>query len=77
MSGWPPDALHRAAGGPKLKACKGVPMPGLDETKQFVPLKIAVLTISDTRALAADAAMRRISSPKRTLRATFRCGNNA
>ena len=26
-------------------------MPGLDETKQFVPLKIAVLTISDTRSL--------------------------
>src|ERR1700722_15265685 len=24
-------------------------MPGVDESKQFVPLKIAVLTISDTR----------------------------
>ena len=29
-------------------------MPGLDETKQFVPLKIAVLTISDTRDLKDD-----------------------
>jgi molybdopterin adenylyltransferase len=29
-------------------------MPGIDENKQFVPLKIAVLTISDTRALKDD-----------------------
>ena len=29
-------------------------MPGLDESKQFVPLKIAVLTISDTRSLKDD-----------------------
>ena len=29
-------------------------MPGIDETKQFVPLKIAVLTISDTRELKDD-----------------------
>ena len=29
-------------------------MPGVDETKQFVPLKIAVLTISDTRSLKDD-----------------------
>jgi molybdenum cofactor biosynthesis protein B len=29
-------------------------MPGIDETKQFIPLKIAVLTVSDTRALADD-----------------------
>ena len=29
-------------------------MPSIDETRQFVPLKIAVLTISDTRALADD-----------------------
>jgi len=29
-------------------------MPGLDETKPFVPLSIAVLTVSDTRALAED-----------------------
>jgi molybdenum cofactor biosynthesis protein B len=29
-------------------------MPGLDETKPFVPLKIAVLTVSDTRELAED-----------------------
>jgi molybdenum cofactor biosynthesis protein B len=29
-------------------------MPGLDESKQFVPLKIAVLTISDTRDMRDD-----------------------
>jgi molybdenum cofactor biosynthesis protein B len=29
-------------------------MPGIDESKQFVPLKIAVLTISDTRSLDDD-----------------------
>jgi molybdenum cofactor biosynthesis protein B len=29
-------------------------MPGIDESKQFVPLKIAVLTVSDTRKLADD-----------------------
>jgi len=29
-------------------------MPGIDETKTFIPLKIAVLTVSDTRALADD-----------------------
>ena len=29
-------------------------MPGIDETKEFVPLKIAVLTVSDTRSLADD-----------------------
>ncbi len=29
-------------------------MPGIDESRSFVPLKIAVLTVSDTRALAED-----------------------
>ena len=29
-------------------------MPGLDETKTFIPLKIAVLTVSDTRSLDDD-----------------------
>jgi len=29
-------------------------VPGIDETRQFVPLKIAVLTVSDTRELADD-----------------------
>jgi molybdopterin adenylyltransferase len=29
-------------------------MPNIDESRQFVPLKIAVLTVSDTRALADD-----------------------
>ena len=29
-------------------------MAGLDDTRQFIPLKFAVLTVSDTRALADD-----------------------
>jgi molybdenum cofactor biosynthesis protein B len=29
-------------------------MPGIDENRQFVPLKIAVLTVSDTREMADD-----------------------
>ena len=29
-------------------------MPGIDATKQFIPLKIAVLTVSDTRNIADD-----------------------
>jgi len=29
-------------------------MPGIDQTRQFIPLKIAVLTVSDTRSLADD-----------------------
>jgi len=29
-------------------------MAGIDETRQFVPLKIAVLTVSDTRSMADD-----------------------
>ena len=29
-------------------------MPGIDESRQFVPLKIAVLTVSDTRSLDDD-----------------------
>jgi molybdopterin adenylyltransferase len=29
-------------------------MPGIDETKKFVPLKIAVLTVSDTRSIKDD-----------------------
>ena len=29
-------------------------MSSIDETKQFIPLNIAVLTISDTRLLADD-----------------------
>lgn len=31
-------------------------MPGIDETRPFVPLRIAVLTISDTRDLASDTS---------------------
>jgi molybdenum cofactor biosynthesis protein B len=29
-------------------------MPGVDENRQFIPLQIAVLTVSDTRSLADD-----------------------
>jgi molybdenum cofactor biosynthesis protein B len=29
-------------------------MPGIDSARQFIPLKIAVLTVSDTRGLADD-----------------------
>jgi molybdenum cofactor biosynthesis protein B len=29
-------------------------MPGVDESRQFIPLRIAVLTVSDTRSLADD-----------------------
>ena len=29
-------------------------MPGIDEARQFIPLKIAVLTVSDTREIADD-----------------------
>src|SRR4051795_9468759 len=29
-------------------------MPGIDDSRQFVPLKIAVLTVSDTRSLDDD-----------------------
>ena len=29
-------------------------MPGIDQTRQFIPLRIAVLTVSDTRELADD-----------------------
>src|SRR3954449_11028319 len=30
------------------------PMPGIDPSRQFIPLKIAVLTVSDTRSLDED-----------------------
>jgi molybdopterin adenylyltransferase len=31
-----------------------VAMPGIDENREFIPLKIAVLTVSDTREMADD-----------------------
>ena len=37
-------------------------MSAIDESKTFIPLNIAVLTISDTRALAADLTSRRLRS---------------
>src|SRR5580692_7895693 len=33
-----------------------IQMSSIDETKEFVPLNIAVLTISDTRSLADDTS---------------------
>src|SRR5262245_37261229 len=29
-------------------------MPGIDQSREFIPLKIAVLTVSDTRSIADD-----------------------
>jgi molybdenum cofactor biosynthesis protein B len=43
------DARHKAGHDEKSTA-----MPSIDESKQFVPLNIAVLTISDTRSLEDD-----------------------
>jgi molybdenum cofactor biosynthesis protein B len=37
---------------------QAVPMPGLDESKAFVPLHIAVLTVSDTSSTADDKSAR-------------------
>ena len=34
-------------------------MPGLDDSKAFVPLDIAVLTVSDTRAIGDDTLQRK------------------
>src|SRR3974377_2019332 len=52
----PGDALLTGAKGALIRTakCKGTSMPGIDESKQFVPLKFAVLTISDTRSLKDD-----------------------
>jgi molybdopterin adenylyltransferase len=36
-------------------------MPGLDQSRQFIPLKIAVLTVSDTRVLADDKSGRTLA----------------
>jgi molybdenum cofactor biosynthesis protein B len=37
-----------------IQIAQGPPMPGVDEKREFVPLKIAVLTVSDTRNLKED-----------------------
>ena len=37
-------------------------MPGIDESRQFVPLKIAVLTVSDTREIADDKSAPQVMS---------------
>ena len=37
-----------------MSAIERALMPGIDESRQFVPLKIAVLTVSDTRDIADD-----------------------
>src|SRR5215212_6744152 len=36
------------------RACEVTEMAGVDQSRQFVPLKFAVLTVSDTRELADD-----------------------
>ena len=33
-------------------------MPGIDEKRQFIPVRIAVLTVSDTRTLEEDKSGR-------------------
>lgn len=35
-------------------AMKDLPMPGIDETRDFIPLNIAVMTVSDTRKPETD-----------------------
>src|SRR2546425_300706 len=50
--GW--RAWQPAGSRPMFSARQVIPMPGIDETRTFVPLKIAVLTVSDTRSLAED-----------------------
>jgi molybdenum cofactor biosynthesis protein B len=37
-----------------MRKIRGDAMPGIDQSRQFVPLKIAVLTVSDTRRLEDD-----------------------
>ena len=56
--------LHHVMAGPTLAGSGGdasgqgtawkQPMPGIDESRAFIPLKIAVLTVSDTRSLEED-----------------------
>ena len=36
-------------------------MPGIDETRPFIPLGVAVLTVSDTRSLAEDRSGRTLA----------------
>jgi molybdenum cofactor biosynthesis protein B len=50
-------------------------MPGIDDSKQFVPLKIAVLTISDTRNLADDKSG--VTLAERIEKAGHRVGDRA
>src|SRR4051794_11633519 len=46
------DSGLRPPAGPGMT--RSGPNPGLDESRQFIPLKIAVLTVSDTRSLDDD-----------------------
>jgi molybdopterin adenylyltransferase len=50
-------------------------MPGIDESRQFVPLTIAVLTISDTRALSDDKSGATLA--ERIAKAGHRLGDRA
>ena len=38
-------------------------MAGIDHGRQFVPLRIAVLTVSDTRTLETDKSVQDIEAP--------------
>ncbi len=38
----------------RVRDTEDVEMPGIDESRDFIPLRIAVLTVSDTRELADD-----------------------
>src|ERR1039457_1014576 len=53
-----PPASRKANCRPAIRSrrrrYKEFAMPGIDESRQFVPLKIAVLTVSDTRELGDD-----------------------
>ena len=49
--------MHTEASAGEFPACprgKPVAMPGIDETRPFLAVRIAVLTVSDTRSLADD-----------------------
>ena len=46
-------------------SCERAGCPGIDQSREFVPLKIAVLTVSDTRELADDKSGATWSSASR------------
>ena len=50
-------------------------MPGIDETRDFIPLNIAVLTVSDTRSLEEETSRRSAGTRSPGPRATTSPGN--